>query len=187
MSRAASGRHRGLPLQDDATGGGDGYRRHVRCMAAGGGPTPLTKRLGPKHWAALDYAAGGFTTLILFLEVRRGLARADFPPDFGVTRYWPVSLAGPVAVLLVMAAGFAVALRRRKPVVMLGVLLVGSFLISTLTVPDASALTYFLPVAYVLYLVAATYETKRDAVRALVAVCLPLAPPPILPTSARRR
>ena len=155
-------------------GGRDGYRRYVRSIAPGGGPTPLTKRLGPKHWAALDYAAGGFTTLILFLEVRRALARADFPPGFGVPRYWPMPLAGPVAVLLVLAAGFAVALRRRKPVVMLGVLLVGSFLISTLTVPDASALTYFLPVAYVLYLVAATYETKRDAVRVLVAVYLTL-------------
>ena len=154
--------------------GRDGYRRYVRSIAPGGGPTPLTKRLGPKHWAALDYAAGGFTTLILLLEVRRSLARADFPPDFQVTRLWPMSLAGPVAVLLVLAAGFAVALRRRKPVFMLGVLLAGSFLISTLTVPDASALTYFLPVAYVLYLVAATYETKRDAVRVLVSVYLTL-------------
>jgi signal transduction histidine kinase len=130
--------------------------------------------MGPKHWAALDYAAGGFTALILFLQVRRGLARADFPPDFGVMRYWPMTLAGPAAVLLVLAAGFAVALRRRRPVLMLGVALVGAFLISTLTVPDASALTYFLPVAYVLYLVAATYETKRDAVRVLVAVYLTL-------------
>jgi len=136
--------------------------------------TPLTKRLGPKHWAALDYVAGGLTTLILFVEVRRALVSADFPPDFGITRYWPVSLAGPAAVLLVLAAGFAVALRRRRPVFMLGVLLVGSFLISTLTVPDASALTYFLPVAYVLYLVAATYEAKRDAVRVLVAVYVTL-------------
>ena len=154
--------------------GRDGYRRYVRSIAPGGGPTPLTKRLGPKHWAALDYAAGGFTTLILLLEVRRSLARTDFPPDFQVTRFWPMSLAGPVAVLLVLAAGFAVALRRRKPVFMLGVLLAGSLVISTLTVPDASALTYFLPVAYVLYLVAATYETKRDAVRVLVAVYLTL-------------
>ena len=154
--------------------GRDGYRRYVRSIAPGGGPTPLTKRLGPKHWAALDYAAGGFTTLILLLEVRRSLARTDFPPDFQVTRFWPMSLAGPVAVLLVLAAGFAVALRRRKPVFMLGVLLAGSLLISTLTVPDASALTYYLPVAYVLYLVAATYETKRDAVRVLVAVYLTL-------------
>ncbi len=136
---------------------------------------PLTKRLGPKHWAALDYMAGGLTTLILFVDVRRGLVRYNFPPDVvGVTRYWPLSLAGPVAVLLVLAAGFAVALRRRHPVLMLGVLLVGSFLISTLTVPNASALIYFLPVAYVLYLVAATYEKKRDAVRVLVAVYVTL-------------
>jgi len=135
---------------------------------------PLTKRLGPKHWAALDYMAGGLTTLILFVDVRHGLVRYNFPGDIGVTHYWPLSLAGPVAVLLVLAAGFAVALRRRHPVVMLGVLLVGSFLISTLTVPDASALVYFLPVAYVLYLVAATYEKKRDAVRVLVAVYVTL-------------
>jgi len=135
---------------------------------------PLTKRMGPKHWAALDYVAGGLTTLVLFLEVRRALGRPNFPPDLAVTRYWPVPLAGPVGVLLVLAAGFAVALRRRQPVFMLGVLLVGAFLTSTLTVPDASALTYFLPVAYVLYLVAATYETKRDAVRVLVAVYLTL-------------
>ncbi|MGH3204751.1 MAG: sensor histidine kinase, partial [Streptosporangiaceae bacterium] len=135
---------------------------------------PLTKRMGPKHWAALDYVAGGLTTLVLFVDVRRGLVRYNFPPDIGVTRYWPLSVAGPVAVLLVLAAGFAVALRRRHPVVMLGVLLVGSFLISTLTAPDASALVYFVPVAYVLYLVAATYETKRDAVRVLAAVCVTL-------------
>jgi signal transduction histidine kinase len=156
-------------------GGRGGYRRYVRTTSddpATRQRPPLTKRMGPKHWAALDYAAGGLTTLILFLEVRRGLARADFPPDFGVARYWPMSLAGPAAVLLVMAAGFAVAMRRRRPVFVLGVLLAGAFLTSTLTVPDA--LTYFLPVAYVLYLVAATYETKRDAVRVLVAVYVTL-------------
>jgi len=129
---------------------------------------PLTKRLGPKHWAALDYMAGGLTTLILFVDVRHSLVRYNFPPDIGVTRYWPLSLAGPVAVLLVLAAGFAVALRRRHPVLMLGVLLVGSFLISTLTVPNASALIYFLPVAYVVYLVDVTYAMKKDAVRVLV-------------------
>ncbi len=122
MSRVRSSR--GLHLQDDATGGRCGYRRYVRTTSddpAIRQRPPLTKRLGPKHWAALDYMAGGLTTLILFVEVRRGLARADFPADFGVTRYWPMSLAGPIAVLLVIAAGFAVALRRRHPVAMLGV------------------------------------------------------------------
>ena len=135
---------------------------------------PLTKRLGPKHWAALDYVAGGFTTLILFVQVRRGLVAVTYPSDFGITRYWPMSVEGPLAVLLVLTAGFAVALRRRHPVFMLGVVLVGAFLVSTLTVPDASALVYFLPVAFVLFVVAATFEAKRDAVRALVAVCVTL-------------
>ncbi|HEY6312870.1 MAG TPA: histidine kinase, partial [Streptosporangiaceae bacterium] len=137
---------------------------------------PLTKRLGPKHWAALDYMAGGLTTVILFVTVRRGLIPPSFPTPFSPPHYWPVSLAGPLAVVVVLAAGFAVALRRRRPVFMLGVLLVGSFIVSTLTAPDndAGALFYFVPVAYVLYLVAATYEEKRDAVRVLVAVFVTL-------------
>jgi signal transduction histidine kinase len=137
---------------------------------------PLTKRLGPKQWAALDYLAGGLTTVILFVTVRRGLIREGFPPAFSPPHYWPVSLAGPLAVVVVLAAGFAVALRRRRPVFMLGVLLVGSFIVSTLMVPNNNAgpLFYFVAIAYVLYLVAATYEEKRDAVRVLVAVFVTL-------------
>ena len=43
--------------------------------------------------------------------------------------------------------------------------------VTMLTGPqDGGALTYFLPVAYVLYLVAATYERRRAAVRVLAAV-----------------
>jgi signal transduction histidine kinase len=135
---------------------------------------PLTKRLGPKHWAALDYVAGGLTALVLYVEVRHGLTRDTFPLNFEVTRFWPVPLIAPFGLLVVLAAGLAVALRRRQPLFMLGLALFGAFLTSTLTVPDASALTYFLPVAYVLYLVAATYKRKRDAVRAVAAVYLTL-------------
>src|ERR1700729_1543974 len=138
MSRAAVARRRGLHLQDDARSGGGGYRRYVRTTSddpATRQRPPLTKRMGPKHWAALDYMAGGLTALVLFFDVRRALGRDNVPPDFAVTRYWPVPLAGPVGLLLVMAAGFAVALRRRQPVFMLGVLLVGAFLISQLTLP----------------------------------------------------
>jgi signal transduction histidine kinase len=135
---------------------------------------PLTKRLRPGHWSALDYAAGTLTTVILFVTVRRSLVRAPFPP-FSPPHYWLLPLAGPLALLLVVAAGFAVALRRRRPVFMLGVLLVGSLVLSTLTYPDSgSALFYFLPIAYVLYLVAATYAEKRDAARVLIAVCVTL-------------
>ena len=58
---------------------------------------------------------------------------------------------------------------------MLGVLLAGSLVVTVLTGPrDSGALAYFLPVAYVLYLVAATYERRRTAVRVLAAVCATL-------------
>ena len=62
------------------------------------------------------------------------------------------------------------ALRRRRPVLMLGVLLAGSVLVAMLTGPAGGTLTYFLPVAYVLYLVAATYDRRQAAVRVIAAV-----------------
>ena len=116
---------------------------------------------------------GVFTTAVLFESIRQSLNQ-PVPFTFGQVRYVPLALAGPMALLLVLVAGTAVALRRRNPVLMLIVLLVSSVLVTLLTGPDAGSLTYFLPVAYVLYLVAATYETKRDAVRVLVAVYLTL-------------
>ena len=64
----------------------------------------------------------------------------------------------------------AVGMRRRRPAFMLGVLLAGSVIVTMLTGPETGALTYFLPVAYVLYLVAATYEHRRAAARVLIAV-----------------
>jgi signal transduction histidine kinase len=137
-------------------------------------PTPITKRLGPRHWAALDYAAGGLTTLILFTAVRHALRVAEFMPQFGGLRYFPLPTAELLAFLVVITAGAAVALRRRRPVFMLGVLLVVSMVATALTGPEFSVLTYFLPVAYVLYLVAATYERRRDAARALAAVYVTL-------------
>jgi signal transduction histidine kinase len=135
---------------------------------------PLTKRLGPKHLATLDYITGGLIALYLFVEIRRGLAAEEFPPWSGVAHYWPLPVQEPLAVLLVVVAGFAVALRRRRPVFMLGILLVGCFLFSTLTAPATIGLLYFMPVIYVLFLVAASYEAKRDAVRVGIGVCLTL-------------
>ena len=69
-----------------------------------------------------------------------------------------------------MVAVVAVGMRRRRPAFMLGVLLAGSVAVTTLIGPANGALTYFLPVAYVLYLVAATYEHRRAAARVLIAV-----------------
>jgi signal transduction histidine kinase len=129
---------------------------------------PLTKRLGPKHWAALDYVAGGLTTVILFVSLRSGLRAAQFLPT-GPMHYFPLPGAGALGALVVFAAGLAVALRRRRPVFMLGVVLAGS-VVATMLGGPAFVTPTFLPVAYVLFVVAATYQRRRDAVRVLVAV-----------------
>src|SRR5205823_7682759 len=89
---------------------------------------------------------------------------------YGWVPYRPLALTWPLAIFLVLMAVVAVGMRRRRPTLMLGVLLAGSVVITTLTGPEVGALAYFLPVAYVLYLVAATYEHRQAAVRVLIAV-----------------
>jgi signal transduction histidine kinase len=132
---------------------------------------PLTKRLSPRYWAVLDCLAGALLAVVLFPVVRHSV-RQSVGPSGAVLRLQPTALASPAAMLLVTLlvaiAAIAVALRRRHPALMLGVLLAGSLVMTTLTGP--SALVYFLPIAYVLYLVAATYERRRAAVRVLIAV-----------------
>ena len=130
---------------------------------------PLTKRLKPRHWAALDYVVGGVFGLILFTTIRPGVVQAIESPYRWVP-YRPLALTWPLVLFLVLMAVVGVGMRRRRPAFMLGVLLAGSVIVTTLTGPEAGALTYFLPVAYVLYLVAATYEHRRAAARALIAV-----------------
>ena len=134
----------------------------------------MTTRLGPRHWAALDYVAGGLTSVVLFTAVSHAMRAEEFLPQFGSLHYFPLPAGGPLAFLVITMAGVAVALRRRRPVFMLGLLLVGSMITTALTGPDFSALIYFLPVAYVLYLVASTYERRRDAARVLAAVYITL-------------
>jgi signal transduction histidine kinase len=153
-------------------GGDAGYGGFVRtdseAPAARQRP-PLTKRLKPRHWAALDYVVGGVFGLILFTTIRPGVVQAIESP-YGWVPYRPLALTWPLVLFLLLMAVVGVGMRRRRPAFMLGVLLAGSVIITTLTGPEAGTLTYFLPVAYVLYLVAATYEHRRAAARALVAV-----------------
>jgi signal transduction histidine kinase len=131
---------------------------------------PLTKRLSPRHWAVLDYVAGAVFGLILLASLRHGIVAAIESP-YGSVPYRPFSLTWPLAIFVIMVAVMAVGMRRRRPAFMLGVLLAGSVVVTTLIDPEpGGALTYFLPVAYVLYLVAATYEHRQAAVRVLVAV-----------------
>jgi signal transduction histidine kinase len=130
---------------------------------------PLTKRLRPRQWAALDYLVGGIFGLILLATVRHGVVQAIENP-YGFVIYRPLALTWPLAVFLIVMAVVAVGMRRRRPVFMLGILLAGSVLVTALTGPEVGTLAYFLPVAYVLYLVAATYEHRQAAVRVLIAV-----------------
>jgi len=149
-----------------------GYGSFVRTNAevpAAGQRPPLTKRFKPRHWAALDYVVGGVFGLILFTTIRPRVVPAIESP-YGWVPNRPLALTWPLVLFLVLMTVVAVGMRRRRPAFMLGVLLAGSIVVAMLTGPEAGALTYFLPVAYVLYLVAATYEHRRAAVRVLVAV-----------------
>jgi len=130
---------------------------------------PLTKRLNPRHWMALDYVVGGVFGVILLATVRRGVVEAIETP-YGFVPYRPLALTWPLTIFLVLMAVVAVGMRRRRPVFMLGLLLAASVIVTSLTGPRTGALTFFLPVAYVLYLVVATYERRQAAVRVLIAV-----------------
>ena len=152
--------------------GHGGYGSLVRTLSdvpAARQRPPLTKRLSPRHWAALDYVVGAVFGLILLASIRKGVIRA-FENPYAFVPYRPISFAWPLALFLAMVAVMAVGMRRRRPAFMLGVLLAGSVVVTTLIGPENGALTYFLPVAYVLYLVAATYEHRQAAVRVLIAV-----------------
>jgi signal transduction histidine kinase len=131
---------------------------------------PLTKRLRARHWVVLDCLVGGVFGLVLLASIRHSLVAAvEGPPGFVPSQ--PEALAWPLTMLLVSVAVIAVALRRRRPAFMLGLLLAGSVIVTALTGPESGGtVSYFLPVAYVLYLVAATYEDRRAAARALIAV-----------------
>ena len=131
---------------------------------------PLTKRLTARHWAALDYLVGAVTAVLLFVIMRGALVRQDLPAPLGTIHYFTLLPTGVLTMLVVVTTGLAVALRRRRPVFMLGVLLAGSLVVTALLGPDAGSLIYFLPIGYVLYLVAASYQRRRDAVRILIAV-----------------
>jgi len=148
--------------------GGGRYLRYVKSTARRG------RRFRLRHWVALDYLAGVVMTVFLFATIKNNVRRggpAPFGPPSVEAHYFLLPLTTPLVLVLAVGAGAAVALRRRRPVFTLGVLLVGSLMATALTGADShSSLAFFLPVAYVLYLVSATYERWQDAVRVLAAV-----------------
>jgi signal transduction histidine kinase len=140
---------------------------------------PLTKRLRPRHWVALDFIAAVPCAMVIFLQ------------QFDST--WHGLPGIVVTTAVAVAVSVPVALRRRNPMAALVASTVAAVVApliaatvdattATTLVPQAphpvhteallalnSAPVYFLPVAYVIYLVAALYR-RTVAVAALCVV-----------------
>jgi signal transduction histidine kinase len=130
-------------------------------------------RLKPRHWAALDYVAGAFIVVLLFATARPTM-RAEVVSPVGVVYVGQSTLGGPLVLSLILGVGLATALRRRFPLLMLAILLAASAVATAVDGRPVITPTFFIPAAYVLYLVAATYQRRRDAVWALAAVFVTL-------------
>ena len=118
---------------------------------------PLTKRMRPGHWIALDCAVGVFAALC---EVA-----------VGAGQHFPYGFRFPFVVLFVAAVFLPVALRRRAPATAFGALVVLAVLLDLfdgLNPPAAAAI--FLAAAYVLYTV--TVEGRRRSGAAALALAL---------------
>jgi hypothetical protein len=108
---------------------------------------PLTKRLKPVHWTAIDYAIGVVFGLIVFATVRTSVATAQN----GVITRFVQSGPGPLVSFGVAAvATIAVATRRKHPMTSLCLLLGGSILVAILSGGTINVLSFFAPAAYVL-------------------------------------
>jgi signal transduction histidine kinase len=132
---------------------------------------PLTKRLRPVHWTAIDYVAGLLFGIIVFGTVRASVI-SESSSAYGTVHM--VRLGPGLLVSFAVAAGAAisVATRRRHPVTSLCLLLGGSVLVAILSSGTVNALVFFAPAAYVLYLIVATFEDRRSVGQALTGVFL---------------
>ncbi len=121
---------------------------------------PLTKRLHPRHWVALDYLAAAVCGLFLFALLRK-IGKGD-----GLFLAWKT---GPLLALVVaVAMSVPVALRRHRPVAALIAVVVAATALATAAHIVAAPL-FFLPVAYVLYTVAVS-RSRRVGGAALATV-----------------
>ncbi len=141
---------------------------------------PLTKRLRPGHWVALDVLAAVAITLILTLSLRGEIIQnAVFQPSIdGVL----------VAFMLAVAMSLPVALRRRRPLAALG-LAAAAATLAVVLVGTPNGPFFYLPAAYVLYLVAAVSPRRVSAVAlgavlALVFACELFVQPAQIPAEA---
>lgn len=134
---------------------------------------PLTKRLQPRHWVALDYIAAVPCALVIFLTALQSV------PRYGTAWYGLSGIA--VSAAIAVAVSLPVALRRRNPMAALVASTAAAVVVpmfaamvaatSATTLPSDLGIKplYFLPTAYVIYLVAAQFR-RAVAVAALCVV-----------------
>jgi signal transduction histidine kinase len=120
---------------------------------------PLTMRIRRAHWVAVDYVLAAACALIIFTTLYHGAALARLPVTGWHARDW-------LPPLLALCLSIPVAIRRREPVLALAVILAACAWVLVLR----GELTRgpILPLALVLYLVAAT-RSRRAALAALAA------------------
>jgi signal transduction histidine kinase len=114
---------------------------------------PLTKRLTRRHWILLDCLAAVVAAAIIAASVWAQYHSASARHS---------ATTALLGVLLALAGGIPVALRRVRPLVALGTLLAVSVVLSVIGASYGPIVE--LPAAYVLYMVAATSRRKVAAI-----------------------
>ena len=116
-------------------------------------------RIRRAHWVALDYVVAAVCALIIFTTLYHGVALARLPVTGWHARVW-------LPPLLAVCLSIPVAIRRREPVFALAMILAACAWV--LVLRGEITRGPFLPLAIVLYLVAAT-RSRRAALAALAA------------------
>ena len=126
---------------------------------------PLTIRIRPGHWVALDYSLAVWCVIITFGLLDTGTGIYTFPFQGWHAKLW-------LPPVLAICLAIPVAIRRRNPVRALGLLLLACAVL--LSFGGQLTRGAFVPLVAVLYLVAATYR-RAAGIAALAAVLAVLA------------
>jgi signal transduction histidine kinase len=129
------------------------------ARAAASPAPPLTMRIRRTHWVVLDYVVAAVCALIIFGTLFHGVALARLPVTGWHARDW-------LPPLLAVCLSIPVAIRRREPVLAFAVIL--AVCAWVLVLRGEITRGPVLPLALVLYLVAAT-RGRRAALTALAA------------------
>ncbi len=128
---------------------------------------PLTKRMRPWHWMAIDFGVGAVAALISATTAAHGATAVQGPAAVHRTAVQVIGVSGvaaPTRVVLAAVLLFSIGLRRRYPVPAFSAL-VTMAVVASGTGPVESPLA-FLAAAYVLYAVTVT-SSKQTGVAAL--------------------